>query len=149
MKKLMSIFGAALFVFSLSSCGGDDAAETETKETNETNETNETEEVVTEVGGEETSEVTQEEVKSDAGSEWDEFLNEYESWMDEYISVIKKMQDNPTDMSLMLSSADLAQDAMKWAEKMEGFTIGTDGWTSEHSARYLEIASKALNAISY
>ena len=134
MKKLMSIFGAALFVFSLSSCGGDDATETKTTET-ETTETETTEIETTET--------------ADADSEWDEFLNDYERWMDEYISVMKKIQDNPSDMSLMLSSADLAQDAMKWAEKMEGFTIGTDGWTSEHSARYLEIASKALNAISY
>ena len=140
----MSIFGAALFVFSLSSCGGNNEDETKTPKTKttetETTETETTEIETTEIETPETAEVV---------SEWDEFLNDYESWMDKYIYVMKKMQDDPTDMSLMLSSADLAQDAMEWAEKMEGFTVGADGWTSEHLARYLEISSKALNAISY
>ena len=141
MKKLMSIFGAALFVFSLSSCGGDEPVDPETTET-ETTETETTE----------TTETTTETTPTptvDEGSEWDEFLNDYESWMDKYISVMKKVKDNPTDMSLMLSSADLAQESLKWADKMGALTIGDDGWTNEHSARYLEIASKALNAISY
>ncbi len=84
------------------------------------------------------------EEESSDGSEWDELLDEYDSYMEDYVAVLKKSQADPTDMSILTESQDLAQRGMKWAEKMGDAAAQL---TPEQAARYQKIASKAMNAM--
>lgn len=44
----------------------------------------------------------------------DEFIDQYEKWMDDYIKIIDKYMKNPTDATLMNEYLKLAQDGMTW-----------------------------------
>jgi hypothetical protein len=82
MKKIVKIFGLILSAsLILSSCGGSSSEET-TTENQEVNE----------------SDASSEDA---AGSDCDQFLADYETFVDSYISMAKKIQEDPTDMSAM------------------------------------------------
>jgi hypothetical protein len=82
MKKMTTIFGLILSVsLILTSCGGSSTESTEGTEGTET----------------ESGEVAEEGSSSDC----DQFLADYETFVDSYISMAKKIQEDPTDMSAM------------------------------------------------
>ena len=89
-------------------------------------------------------EMNMSEEESSDGSEWDELLDEYDAYMEDYVAVMKKAQADPTDMSILTESQELAQKGMKWAEKM---TDAADQLTPEQAARYQKIAGKAMKAM--
>ncbi len=66
---------------------------------------------------EEAAEEAVEEVEnvSSDNSECDEFLEGYEDFMDEYITILKKQKADPTDMSIMTEAATIAGKASEWA----------------------------------
>jgi hypothetical protein len=85
MKKMTTIFGLILSVsLILTSCGGSSTESTEGTEGTEGTET-------------ESGEVAEEGSSSDC----DQFLADYETFVDSYISMAKKIQEDPTDMSAM------------------------------------------------
>lgn len=82
MKKIVKIFGLILSAsLILTSCGGSNSAEKTT----------------------ENQEVNKSEAISDdaAGSDCDQFLADYEAFVDSYISMAKKIQEDPNDLSAM------------------------------------------------
>jgi len=84
------------------------------------------------------------EEESSDGSEWDELLDEYDAYMEDYVAVMKKAQADPADMSILTESQELAQKGMEWAEKMGNAAAQL---TPEQAARYQEIANKAMKAM--
>ena len=95
MKKLTTILTAILFVFALtlSSCSEEsDTKDTSTAEQDDNKGTNENEE---------------------DGKQWDELLDGYEDYVDKTIFIMKKMKDDPTDMSVMQDYNDLMISSME------------------------------------
>ena len=82
-----------------------------------------------------------ENVSSD-NSECDEFLEGYEDFMDEYITILKKQKADPTDMSIMTEAAAIAGKASKWA------TETPDCTDAEFVTKLSKIQMKITNAVS-
>ena len=80
-----------------------------------------------------------------ANTEWKEFLKEYEAWVDDYITFIKKYQANPTDFSLLADYAKMTSKAVEWSEKadqIQGDLSGAD------LQEYLETLARITNKLS-
>lgn len=80
---------------------------------------------------------------SSSSDDCDEFLNEYEQFMKEYIVIIKKMKSNPTDMSIMSDYSDMMSEAEEWADK----TSDCEG-DAKFAAKFAAIQMKIANAAS-
>lgn len=50
----------------------------------------------------------------------DDFLNDYEAWVDEYIEVYQDMQRNPTDPAISGRYIEATQQMAAWSEKWVG-----------------------------
>jgi hypothetical protein len=53
-------------------------------------------------------------------SECDEFLDDYEKWVDEVIVVYKKAKEDPTDVENTQKLLTVTTEVAKWADKWEG-----------------------------
>jgi hypothetical protein len=108
MKKmiLISVIISALFL--LTSCGSNkEEAKEKTDVEQKTTKTNQEEEV--------------EEVDISEGQTMsqncDEFLVEYEKFMQEYIVILKKYQENPSNPAFMTEYMEIAKEAEDWDNK--------------------------------
>ena len=81
--------------------------------------------------------------ESSSSGECDEFLDGYEKFMDEYIVIIKKMQKNPNDMSVMTDYTSIMTEATEWAEKTADCAAD-----AEFAAKFAAIQMKIANAAS-
>ena len=81
--------------------------------------------------------------EGDSG-EWDSFLDDYESYADDYIAVLKKQKADPTDMSIMTDMAALAPKAAEWSTKMSEAAATLN---AEQAGRMYEIQKKLAAAV--
>ncbi len=135
MKKFLSILVAVFMLFALAACGND------TKD-------NEYENVNTPTSGAaESSNVGQEDVlEKTEGSdkEWREFLKDYEKWVDDYIVLVKKYNQNPTDMSILSDYTEMVSEMAEWSSKADDIELELKDTEEalEYSQELLRIASK-------
>lgn len=123
MKKIVKIFALILSAsFILSSCGGSSSTEkaTENQEVNE-------------------SEASSENA---AGSDCDQFLADYEAFVDSYISMAKKIQEDPTDLSAMTEYTSM----MSKLTEMQ--SLGADCNDTEVAQKMTELSLKIAQAAS-
>jgi hypothetical protein len=73
----------------------------------------------------------------------EEFLNGYEKFMDKYIAVIKKMKNNPSDMSVMTDYTSMMTEATEWSSKTADCAAD-----AEFAAKFAAIQMKIANAAS-
>lgn len=76
--------------------------------------------------------------------EWRQFLQEYEAWVDDYISIVKKYKENPTDMTILTDYMEMLSDLTQWsqkADKIQGSILDTSE-ALEYSKEMLRIAGK-------
>ena len=76
-------------------------------------------------------------VTSSGGENWDELLNSYEKYVNQYIKCIKKI--NEGDISVMIEYADLLEKTADLSEKMED---AKGQLSSTQMKRYLDITNK-------
>jgi hypothetical protein len=123
MKKIVKIFALILSAsFILSSCGGSSS----TEKTTENQEVNE-------------SEASSENA---AGSDCDQFLADYEAFVDSYISMAKKIQEDPTDLSAMTEYTSM----MSKLTEMQ--SLGADCNDTEVAQKMTELNLKIAQAAS-
>lgn len=79
---------------------------------------------------------------SSSGGNCDEFLEGYEEFMDDYIVVLKKYKDNPTDTSILSDYTSLMTEAQSWATKTKD--CATD---PAYAAKFVAIQMKIANAM--
>ncbi|MDR0854474.1 MAG: DUF4190 domain-containing protein [Clostridiales Family XIII bacterium] len=48
-----------------------------------------------------------------------QFLEEYEAWVDNYIALLEKYQNDPTDLSILDDYTAMTKDMLEWSEKAE------------------------------
>jgi hypothetical protein len=70
-------------------------------------------------------------------------LADYEEYVDDYVSLIKKQKADPTDMSIMTECQELMQKGTEWSSKM---TEMSSSFGPEQLTRMQEIQSKLSKA---
>ncbi len=109
MKKLTTIFVAILFAsFMITSCGGKSKETTDTTEdtTLMSSDTTATTEEATTTTTEEPA--ATEEAATESKSDCDQFIVDYEEFVNDYIVLVKKMKANPSDMTVMTEYTEMA-----------------------------------------
>lgn len=76
--------------------------------------------------------------------DWRQFLTDYEVWVDDYIALINKYKENPTDVSLLSDYTEMLGEMAEWAEDAENMELSiTDtAEAAEYSQEVLRIAGK-------
>ena len=170
MKKVLSVMLVLLAMCSMVACGGEEsdtkgdfatkpiATNTTTQQETESvtqPETNPATEAETEIATEPSTEVTtpattEEEIDNSSDSSIDpDFkaaMDSYEAFFDEYVAIMKKYKENPTDLSILTDYAnymgqyaDMMQKLEKWEN--EDLNIAETAYYIEVQAR---IAQKLL-----
>ena len=136
----MPIFGAIVFASTiLTSCGGDDKSEEEISLPDAPSDINYSGE---EEFDSESSSNSESNEMSSSSVDCDEFLEGYEKFMDEYIAIIKKMQKNPDDMSVMTDYTSMMTEATEWTEKTADCAADAQ-FASKFAAIQMKIANAA------
>ena len=142
MKTTTNILAICLIVFGLASCGGSD--ENTQDALDKLEEMSEGLDKMDENEDEEDEEEDMdEEDESDASAEWDEVLNDYEEYVDDYVAIIKKQKADPTDMSIMTEYTELMQKGTEWSTKMSEIS---SEFGPEQLTRMQEIQAKLSKA---
>ena len=135
MKKILVAIIAIVLVLALFGCGGDKDAPAEDPEATET----------VEMESEEAEPADAPEEASDADSgvlspEFKRTMDEYEAWFDHYCEVMKKYQDNPSDLELMSEVTDLLSEETTMLEQMED--MDQSEMNSAELAYYIEVTAR-------
>ena len=72
----------------------------------------------------------------------DEFINQYEEWMDDYIKMIDKYMKNPADATLLNEYMKLAQEGSTWMNQWNG-KLSYCASKEKYQERFDEITEKA------
>lgn len=139
MKKLLAILLAVMMLFSLTACGSD----FDKNQADDTEKVSVSQEIQDDEGGSftnlspyknnsgETSSVPQNkktesktssvaESNNDSnGYTWQQFLKDYEAWVDEYIVILKKYNENPSDLSILSDYTSMLTKLSEWAERAD------------------------------
>lgn len=145
MNKAISIILALFMVVSITACSENDVS------TNGEGATNpkETVSIVEEgTSGESISEETAGKEEENDKAVWKEFLKEYEAWVDNYIAVLNKYKESPTDLSILSDYSKMIADLADWTERIEDVqdSIMDAEDAVEYSKEILRIAGKLAEA---
>lgn len=142
MKKLLALVLSLMLLFSFASCGEnekyDDTKKDETKVETQYNNSYQT----TDKAEDKTTD------KNDA-SEWKKFIKEYDEWVDDYIAIVKKYKDNPTDFSILADYTEMMSDLAEWsakADKVSDELEDSPAAAMEYAAELAKIAAKLAKA---
>lgn len=145
MKKILAVILVVLLALTMTACGKENSAKTD-KQTESTVSYISTDK---EDSAETTkSEVNQSATKSADRKEWKKFLKDYGDWVERYIEITKKYEDNPNDLSLLSDYTEMLSETAKWsekAEKLETDLKDTDDY-AEFYSELLRIVEKLLEA---
>lgn len=80
--------------------------------------------------------------------EWKQFLKDYEAWVDDYIEIVKKYKDNPSDMSILSDYTEMVSEIADWSERAEEIELELEDTSValEYSTELLRIAGKLAEA---
>ena len=125
MKTLIPIiFSISLL---LTACGGTQSA----REENEKAESNS-----------ELSEEDSESLEFEEAKDCDDFIDQYEKWMDTYLEFVEKYMKNPMDAALSEQYMELAQESIVWTEQWSTKVI-ICGSQEKYEKRFEEISERA------
>lgn len=126
MKKQRLLIVAGITAITFASCGGAE------------------ENPIPNEGSNEMMEMGQpDEDESSASDEWNEVLDGYEDYVDDYVAIIKKQKADPSDMTIMTEYQELMQKGTTWTTKMSEMS---SDFGAEQVTRMLEIQSKLASA---
>ena len=145
MKKVKTISILMIFsliMFALASCGGGSAAEEPAEADIETAESYD--------AADEDAEAEE----SDTGvisPEFKKTMDDYEAWFDHYCEVMKKYQENPSDLELLTEMSDLIAEETTMFEQLEN--MDESEMNNAELAYYIEVTAriekKLLEAADY
>lgn len=98
-----------------------------------------------------TNETTSSDTAKDSSAddaEWKQFLKDYEAWVDDYIEIVKKYKDNPSDMSILSDYTEMVSEMADWSERADEIELELEDTSAalEYSAELLRIAGKLAEA---
>ncbi len=123
----MTIFGAILFAsVILTSCGGSDK-----------NANDDLDDAIENYSDDES---TNDEIESSTSNNCDQFIKDYEEFVNSYIKIIKKMNANPSDMTIMTEYAEMASKAATMQSD------AADCTDAKYITKLSQLATKMANA---
>lgn len=134
MKKVKTIsilMILSLIMFALASCGGGSAAEEPAEADIETAESYD--------AADEDAE-TEESDPGVISPEFKKTMDDYEAWFDHYCEVMKKYQENPSDLELLTEMSDLIAEETTMLEQMEN--MDESEMNNAELAYYLEVTAR-------
>lgn len=131
-KKIIVLLIIGLLVLAGVACGGHESSQEEPADM-ETTQT------------EETAEPEEESDAKDGDSgilspEFKKTMDDYEAWFDHYCEVMKKYQDNPSDMELLSEMSDLMVEETTMLEQMEN--MDESEMNTAELAYYIEVTAR-------
>jgi len=72
----------------------------------------------------------------------DEFIDQYEKWMDDYVILIDKFMKNPTDDNLMNEYMKVAEESMNWMNQWNS-KLALCASEDKYEKRFNEITERA------
>ena len=141
MKKILVAIIALVVVMSLFGCGGDKSAPAEEPDAADTVEIESEESEPAESA--EQSDTNEEASDSDLAvlsPEFKKTMDDYEAWFDHYCEVMKKYQENPSDLELMSEVTDLLSEETTMLEQME--KMDQSDMNTAELAYYLEVTAR-------
>ena len=72
----------------------------------------------------------------------DEFIDQYEEWMDDYIVVIEKFMKNPADADVMNEYMKVAEESMNWMNQWNS-KLALCASDEKYEKRFNEISERA------
>lgn len=131
-KRIIVLLIIGLLVLAVISCGGPKDSQEAPVET-ETTQT------------EETAEPEEENEAEDAdlailSPDFKKTMDDYEAWFDHYCEVMKKYQDNPSDMELLSEMSDLMVEETTMLEQMEN--MDESEMNNAELAYYIEVTAR-------
>lgn len=72
----------------------------------------------------------------------DEFIDQYEKWMDDYVKMLEKYMKNPMDSKLMEEYMKLAQESMNWMNQWNG-KLAVCASKEKYEKRFNDITERA------
>ena len=148
MKKVLAIVLSVVLLLSLCACRSNDTPiEVENVYTDDPSVEN------TENNSSASSEETEpadSDVEETSSTDWESFLDEYEAWVDDYIEIVKKYKNNPTDMSILSDYSAMMTEMADWSTKADGVASELEDASpselAKYSARLAKIAAKLAEA---
>jgi len=91
------------------------------------------------------TELSEEELEStdvDVAKDCDDFIDQYEKWMDTYLEFLEKYMKNPMDATLSEKYMELASESIEWTNQW-GAKIIICGSQEKYEKRFNEISERA------
>ena len=143
MKKILAIAVALLMVLSLAGCGKSEPAPAENG--SGTVDASETVDGEAEQAEETAEEPEQDEGSSDSDSgllspEFKQTMDDYEAWFDHYCDVMKRYEENSSDLTLLSEMTELLSEETEMLEEMEN--MDQSEMNAAELAYYLEVTAR-------
>ena len=137
MKKLVSLTLTLLMVVFLVSCADNNNLTNDSTLTNVNTESLESQENIDSL---QTDSVE----NSNDIVEWKEFLKEYEKWVDDYIAIVKKQKETPSDLTILTDYSKMLTQMSEWSRKSDDMakSIKSTEDALEYSKEVLRIVGK-------
>ena len=139
MKKYIAVIVALILVLTLVGCGNDETTSVDNDV--ETAESVETVEEDTESS--EPSDTEDESSDSDSGllsPEFKKTMDDYEAWFDHYCDVMKRYEEDSSNLELLSEMTDLLTEETKMLEEMEN--MDQSEMNNEELAYYIEVTAR-------
>ncbi len=94
----------------------------------------------------EETQVNDDNASTSSGSGCEEFLNDYESWADEFIAANKKLMENPADATAAQKVTEKSQEMQKWATRWTDLVDCSNN--EEYQQRMQAIAKRIEDAMN-
>lgn len=85
--------------------------------------------------------------KKKENTEWKEFLESYEKWVDKYIEILKKYKENPYDVTILGEYSELLTELDKWTEKEEAMEKALEDYPEAY-AEYIATLARINKKIT-
>lgn len=131
MKKILAVTVALLMMLSLAGCSKEEPASTE-----DGSQAVDTYEMDSEEAGSTDSNVD----AALLSPEFKKTMDDYEAWFDHYCEVMKKYEENPSDLTLMSEMTDLLSEEVIMLDEME--SMDQSEMNAAELAYYLEVTAR-------
>lgn len=138
MKKIIAVTLALLLVLALAGCSKNDTSSTDAEA-----ESADSYETVVESDESEDADAAEDSSGSDSGvlsPEFKKTMDDYEAWFDHYCEVMKKYEENPSDLELLSEMTDLLTEETEMLEQMEN--MDESEMNSAELAYYIEVTAR-------
>ena len=136
----MTIFGVILFALTILTSCSESSSNDSDKQKDESNDSDKQKD---EQSGSETEEETDYGYEEDATGDCDQFIADYEAFVNSYIVIIKKMKANPSDMSIMSEYTEMVSTATTMQEN-----VGDCMGDAKYAVKLTKLLTKMTNALA-